>query len=174
MYRQLFGFEWLLREVSLNWIDSYMKLYTCSIKLNKLSISDDRGSLFNVIVLPKNSELPLVVYRDYCKHLSTARQFFLLEISGQCRSLLFNSNWTDPIYDNLKNLTGEALLSLLYEMSPKPSEIFSHVMFVGQFIDLEKDVDMIMTDMGMCVFIFFLFFTIIYIHVFYNRRQNLI
>ena len=88
--------------------------------------------------------------------------FFLLEISGQCRSLLFNSNWTDPIYDNLKNLTGEALLSLLYEMSPKPSEIFSHVMFVGQFIDLNKDVDMIMTDMGMCVFIFFTFYYHIY------------
>ena len=71
-----------------------------------------------------------------------------------------NSNWTDPIYDNLKNLSGEALLSLLYEMSPKPSEIFSHVMFVGQFIDLDKDVDMIMTDMGMCVTI--LLFTFYY------------
>ena len=77
-------------------------------------------------------------------------------------NLFFNSNWTDPIYDNLKNLTGEALLSLLYEMSPKPSEIFSHVMFVGQFIDLNKDVDMIMTDMGMCVFIFFTFYYHIY------------
>ena len=122
-------------------------------------------------MLSKSPELPLVVHQDYHKHLSTARvirlkirpvslmrviQLYLILNPN----LFFNSNWTDPIYDNLKNLTGEALLSLLYEMSPKPSEIFSHVMFVGQFIDLNKDVDMIMTDMGMCVTI--LLFTFYY------------
>ena len=57
-------------------------------------------------------------------------------------------NWSDPIYDNLKNLTGEDLLDLVYEMAPKPSEIFYHVIWIGEYLDVDSAFEMGMTDLG--------------------------
>ena len=59
------------------------------------------------------------------------------------------SNWSDPQYDNLKNLSGEALLDIIYEMAPRPSETFGYMMWMGTWVDLDQNIDMIMTDMGM-------------------------
>ena len=59
-----------------------------------------------------------------------------------------SSNWSDPQYDNLKNLSGEALLDIIYEMAPRPSETFGYMMWMGTWVDLDQNIDMIMTDMG--------------------------
>ena len=64
-------------------------------------------------------------------------------------SWYIDRNWSDPIYDNLKNLTGEDLLDLVYEMAPKPSEIFYHVLWVGEYLDVDSALEMVMTDLGL-------------------------
>lgn len=58
-------------------------------------------------------------------------------------------DWNEPQFDNLRNLTGESLVDLIFEMAPKPSETFYYMFFGGQMLDLDQHIEMIMTDMGM-------------------------
>ena len=46
-------------------------------------------------------------------------------------------------------MTGEDFVDLIYEMSPRPSETFYYVKWLGEDLGPENALEMIMTDLGL-------------------------
>lgn len=62
--------------------------------------------------------------------------------------MIFFRNWNESQYSYLRDLTGDSLLEIIYEITPKPSAIFDFVYWMGQPLDVDVVIERIMTDMG--------------------------